>query len=270
MDSKIINPSDGRSGGLIMLWKREISIQQVFSSPKYIDVHIDEGQGRKWRPTGIYGEPRWEDKYKTWDKMRELKHDSNLPWLILGDFNEIMFSHEKEGGNQRPAAFMQAFRDALTDCDLEDLGFQGEKFTWKRGRIRERLDRAVSDGAWNTMHPGAVVLHLDYTKSDHRPILVDTDYQPAVTGSRTGPRRFEAKWLREAGFRDVVKAAWESAGEATSRGVLAKLGRMHKSIHEWDSSVLKKPHKRLRRAQRKLENAMNGQMNDENEERWRI
>jgi hypothetical protein len=84
----------------------------------------------------MYGEPRWQDKYKTWDKMRELKHDSNLPWLILGDFNEIMFSHEKEGGNQRPAAFMQAFRDALMDCDLEDLGFQGEKFTWKRGRIR--------------------------------------------------------------------------------------------------------------------------------------
>jgi endonuclease/exonuclease/phosphatase family metal-dependent hydrolase len=157
-----------------MLWKREISIQQVFSSPKYIDVHIDEGQGRKWRPTGIYGEPRWEDKYKTWDKMRELKHDSTLPWLILGDFNEIMFSHEKEGGNQRPSAFMQAFRDALMDCDLEDLGFQGEKFTWKRGRIRERLDHVICNGSWVMMYPMARVHHLAYIRSDHLPILLDT------------------------------------------------------------------------------------------------
>jgi hypothetical protein len=34
---------------------------------------------------------------------------------------------------------MQGFRDALSDCELEDLGFTGDKFTWQ-GRIRERLD----------------------------------------------------------------------------------------------------------------------------------
>jgi hypothetical protein len=67
--------------------------------------------------------------------------------VVLGDFNEILFSHEKEGGNPRRQNCMQAFQDALTDCDLEDLGFSGEPFTWKRGRISERLDRAVTNGA---------------------------------------------------------------------------------------------------------------------------
>jgi hypothetical protein len=67
----------------------------------------------------MYGKPKWEDKYKTWDKIRELHSNSNLPWALIGDFNEIIFSHEKEGGNARPQGYMQAFRDALLDCELK-------------------------------------------------------------------------------------------------------------------------------------------------------
>jgi hypothetical protein len=101
---------------------------------------FNEGPNKVWILTGIYGEPRLEDKYKTWDKIRELKNSSNLPWVLLGDFNEILFSHEKEGGNPRPHNFMQAFQDVLTGCGLEDIGYSGDMFTWRRGRIRERLD----------------------------------------------------------------------------------------------------------------------------------
>jgi hypothetical protein len=39
----------------------------------------------------------------------------------MGDFNEILFSHEKEGGNQRPQPYMQSFRGVLSECALEDL-----------------------------------------------------------------------------------------------------------------------------------------------------
>jgi hypothetical protein len=265
MDSKIVNPSDGRSGGVILLWKKEVVVEQVFSAPKYIDVYIKESPEKTWRLTGIYGEPRWEDKYKTWDKLRELKTVSNLPWVILGDFNEILYTHEKEGGNARPQGYMQAFRDALDDCGLEDLGFIGEKFTWKRGRIRERLDRVVANSAWLVMHPGAIVQHMDYTKSDHRPIILDTDYQNMEPQSREGPRRFEAKWLREKGFRETVQQAWASAAVASSGGVLGKLAHMHNALHAWDRAVLKEPKRRLRRAQNKLEKALNGPMNTENE-----
>jgi hypothetical protein len=109
MDFKIVNPSTNRSGGVILFWKKEINIQQLFSAPNYIDVQIQESPEKIWRLTGMYGESRWEDKYKTWDKVRELNAQYNLPWVIIGDLNEILYSHEKEGGNPRPQIFMQAF-----------------------------------------------------------------------------------------------------------------------------------------------------------------
>ena len=84
----------------------------------------------------------------------------------------------------RPHRYMDAFRDALVDCELEDLGYMGEMFTWKRGRIRERLDRAVANGAWTLMHPNAVVVHFDYIRSDHRPIILDTEYRQSAVQVR--------------------------------------------------------------------------------------
>jgi hypothetical protein len=96
IDFKIVNPSNGRSGSVLLLWKREVQIQQLFSAPNYIDVHVIESLDKVWRLMSIYGEPRWEDKYKTWDKIRKLHGQHNLPWAIIGDFNEILYSHEKE------------------------------------------------------------------------------------------------------------------------------------------------------------------------------
>jgi endonuclease/exonuclease/phosphatase family metal-dependent hydrolase len=87
--------------------------------------------------------------------MRELHAQNNLPWVTIGDFNEILYSHEKEGGNTHPQHFMQAFHDAMNDCNLEDIGFSGDPFTWCRGRIREHLDRALASNTWITMHPEA-------------------------------------------------------------------------------------------------------------------
>ena len=48
---------------------------------------------------------------------------------------------------------MEAFREALEGCQLEDLGFKGYPFTWNNKRLGEantklRLDRAVATMEW--------------------------------------------------------------------------------------------------------------------------
>jgi hypothetical protein len=64
----------------------------------------------------------------------------------------------------------------------------------------------------------------------------------------------------------VVEQAWARAGNVVSEGgVLAHLSHMHSSLHEWDNDILKKPKKRLKTSQRKLERAMQGPLTEENE-----
>jgi hypothetical protein len=94
--------------------------------------------------------------------------------------------------------------------------------------------------------------------------LLDTDFQAGVDKQKHGPCRFEAKWLHEEGFREVVEQAWEAIGASTG-GVLGQLAHLHASMHAWDSAVLKQPKKRLRKAQREFNEALSGQMTEESE-----
>ena len=87
----------------------------------FIDVFVGSGRDNFWRLTCLYGEPKWADKHLTWQRLRELHVLMNMPWMVVGDMNEIMYNFEKEGGNPRPNQFMNSFREALDDCNLTDL-----------------------------------------------------------------------------------------------------------------------------------------------------
>ncbi|XP_071676641.1 uncharacterized protein [Lolium perenne] len=102
-------------------------------------------------------------------------------------------------------------------------------------------------------------------KSDHRSILLETE-RLAILSNASGPKRFEAKWLKEEGFRDVVANAWtQAAVDLPDGGVLERLAHMHASLHAWDSDILRQPKRRLKSAQRKLKRAMAGPLTAENE-----
>ena len=54
----LIVPSVGRSGGLAMLWSRDIIIEVQSYSRNFVDaVVIDPDSGFKWHITGFYSNP---------------------------------------------------------------------------------------------------------------------------------------------------------------------------------------------------------------------
>jgi hypothetical protein len=198
-DHKALFESDGRSGGLLLLWKSETNIQVNAVTKNYIDVVVDEEGG--WRFTGVYGEPEWNQKTATWEAIRSIKGDSSTPWLIMGDFNEILYNSEKEGGRPRTQRQLQAFHDMLSECALNDVGFVGDLFTWRRGQIRERLDRAIANLQWSNLYPQSMLVNSESIRSDHRPIVMDTHYLvPPDNGSKKNDLRQDGsrkiRWRR--------------------------------------------------------------------------
>lgn len=91
--------------------------------------------------------------------------------MVLGDFNSIAADHERKGGAPNFAIrSMRNFCSMIQECNLLDASFQGSKFTWKSGRLQQRLDRVLINIEWRLKFQGAAVFHLPYFKSDHRPI----------------------------------------------------------------------------------------------------
>jgi hypothetical protein len=231
----------------------------------FIDIRINEHGEAGWRFTGFYGEPSSDRKHLSWDYIRSLHAEFDLPWIMVGGFNEILYSNEKEGGASRSLRCMQAFRDVLNECELEDMGFEGDIFTWRRGKIRERLDRAVCNSRWADMFPSVGVLNEDFGKSDHRPILVDTERLNGIQVQHAvSPLRFEARWLCENSVESIIQTAWDRAKLLHAEASLSDhTAEVHEALHNWDKHVLKGPRKRLRELQAELNQVMSGPLSDE-------
>ena len=87
----LIVPSVGRSGGLAMLWRRDIKVEVQGYSRSYIDVVVTDPElGFKWCITGFYGNPETHRRKESCDLLRSLSQKYQLPWLCFGDLNEIM------------------------------------------------------------------------------------------------------------------------------------------------------------------------------------
>jgi hypothetical protein len=101
---------------LALFARKGVDVQLRWKGRYHIDVDVVGESGNKWRFTGVYGESKSGMKENTWKLIRTLSGQSDLPWLCMGDFNEILFSHEKEGGPARAPGCMDAFRKALEDA----------------------------------------------------------------------------------------------------------------------------------------------------------
>ena len=95
-------PCLGRRGGLAMLWKNEMDLHIQTYTKNHIDALIMSNQNSPWRITGFYGKPEEQLRHEIWLLLKHLKSRSSTPWLCIGDYNEILASREKEGGNPKP------------------------------------------------------------------------------------------------------------------------------------------------------------------------
>ena len=140
-------PSDGASSGLALLWRKEVTIHIHNYSSSHIDAFVDGGVDGWWHLTGFYGNLETSRCHESWSLLKSLSNYSQLPWLVIGDFNELVGLSEKESGASRPASQMEHFKEVIDVCGLKDLGFIGPRFTWlyqkfNGTQIRERVSKA--------------------------------------------------------------------------------------------------------------------------------
>lgn len=99
------------------------------------------------------------------------------PLLIGGDFNTIVRLDERTGGNGRLSPDSLEFGNWISEMSLIDMGFKGNKYTWRRGKagssfIAKRLDRVLCCAQVRLNWQEARVSHLPVLASDHSPLYL--------------------------------------------------------------------------------------------------
>ncbi|RVW44969.1 hypothetical protein CK203_077931 [Vitis vinifera] len=187
---------------LVCLW--ETKIQETTSG---IVRSLGVGRYLEWGALNSRGAPR-RVVVVFWDN-RVLQ----LVEMEVGDFNMIRFpSEHSRGGRLSPT--MRRFSEVIKDLELRDLPLQGGLFTWSGGAIQVVLARPLSD---------------------HSPILLDGG------GVRRGstPFRFENMWLKEEGFKEVLRKWWEGIQVSGSASfiLIEKLKALKPILRSWNKEV---------------------------------
>ena len=84
-----------RGGRLALFWQQGVQVWVDSFSRFHIDAMVGGGTPEAWRFIGFYDEPDTNDRMEAWNMLRMLHSKPHLPWLCMGDFNEILFSEEK-------------------------------------------------------------------------------------------------------------------------------------------------------------------------------
>lgn len=204
----------GFSGGIWILWNSNSVGLEILaysdqlihailslSLPGSVDVLL----------TAVYGSPDAKDRKGLWTSLREACSLHSLPWLTLGDFNQVLSADEKLSRSGINLHNCQLMLYCLRHCNFLDLESAGPKFTWANNRdvnhyTRIKLDRALDNDLFLDIFKHVQVSNLPRTSSDHHPVCVKFS---TITPTLITPSfRFENAWLSHDNFLDCVNTSW--------------------------------------------------------------
>ncbi|KAJ4824185.1 hypothetical protein Tsubulata_011922 [Turnera subulata] len=214
-------------------------IEEEVSSAGHVDV--DMGYLLPLPPPTVYGSPNDTLRRALWQNLEVLAPLIYNPWILAGDFNALLSAQEREGGRCVTAAKLKDFQTCIDNTHLIDLGFAGPVFTWHRGSLKQRLDRALCNEAWLERFEETIVYHLPFLGSDHRPPLIslNTLCTPARKESRF---HFQTAWLSHESFPNFVRHAWKEGTDWC-----ATLQQFSQNLQEWNSTDFGNIFRRKRR-----------------------
>lgn len=201
----------GLSGGLALWWNKEVEVEVEMTSKNFMHVIITDRSNQKmWAATFVYGCPSRGGREVVWDAIRGIVRSEFLPWVCIGDFNQVLSGSDKMGGHIPSQSMISAFHDFISECGLVDLDFKGPCFTWRNNRsgdsfIMERIDMAFANSKWRELYDKAMIFVEPAIGSDHNPLILNTDVPLNKVGK---PFRFESFWVTEGGCKAVVEDSW--------------------------------------------------------------
>lgn len=99
-----------------------------------INVIVRQKDTPPWFLSTIYALPNHVFRLHLWEYLICMARLVMVPWMLIGDFNQILCADKKCGGRPTTAANMTPFVDMIQQCSLHDLGFDGPRYTWNNMR----------------------------------------------------------------------------------------------------------------------------------------
>lgn len=175
--------------GLRKIWiiyKAPVQVTFLYADLHSITCNVTLEDDTNFFYTAIDGANVEEVCIELWISLRDTNASfglSSAPWIILGNFNEIL--HPSETTNScitRTSRSMRLFEECLGDLGLFDLPATSPTFTWTNKcpsqPVWKKIDRCLVNGAWLQQVHSSHCLFQAPEFSDHTPCLVKLQTPP--------------------------------------------------------------------------------------------
>lgn len=233
-----VSRSTGSSGGICLMWRQHrVHVEPIWELRQVLFgiVSCIRSSFPVWCLGAIYASTNATHRSDLWRHLTEAL-SANLPFCLIGDFNQIILPAEKMGG--APFRYDWKTRDFMEFINtnrLRHVHSTGNFFT--PGSIFKRLDRGISNELWADAFPDAAISHLPRLSSDHSPLLLQCFGQ---ISNRSSHFRFEDAWLCIPASWDVVRRAWRPPVRGNAFHKLTScLAKVRNSLRVWNRSYVR-------------------------------
>ncbi|KAJ1415409.1 Zinc finger, CCHC-type [Sesbania bispinosa] len=220
----------------------------------------DKRESHTWSTTFVYGNPRFNQRRNLWDRLQALLGRNDLPWICLGDFNEVLSQAEKVGSQPINNVGVNLFRQFLEDTGLMDLELKGSKYAWssnpRNGFVtKEKLDRILANWSWRALFQHAMALAIPPISSDHSPLIFWP--HPELKSGREF--QYEAYWEEHEDCDRIIQEGWfgDSHENDPWEKYLKRTRNCKHALSAWHSKTFKRADEQLSTLKKELQDLQN-------------
>ncbi|XP_021853432.1 uncharacterized protein [Spinacia oleracea] len=199
------------NGRIVLAWDPdEFQIDIIHMGSQLIHTCVTPRSSDKgFFCTFIYGFNTPTERESLWAPLTSFSNLNHQAWLVMGDFNSIMEMEDRIGALVR-LADIKPMRNCMATCNLTQVKTIGRQFTWNNkqegeNRVFSRIDRVLSNTAWDDKFPTAEAMYLPEGTFDHCPMILST----LSTCQSKKPFRFYNMWTSSPDFLPIIEKHWE-------------------------------------------------------------
>ncbi|XP_057747648.1 uncharacterized protein LOC130966843 [Arachis stenosperma] len=238
--------SVGAAGGLLWMWDDNMfKRRNCYKGDRWLCIEgVITKNDFQCAYCLVYGAHEREAKWVVWEELSYIAGLCQVPFCLLGDFNEILQVEDRRG-LQNLSVSAEEFKSWVQDMQLVDFPLTDRKFTWFRGKSCSRIDRVLVNIEWVEQFPDLRLRGGPRGLSDHCLLIVED------TKVRGGPRLFRSldAWFSHEGFLRMVKNEWRTLGGGP---FLDKLKALTIPLRQWHKDNFRDMDTRLQKFEEEL------------------
>ncbi|XP_062118934.1 uncharacterized protein LOC133832635 [Humulus lupulus] len=181
------------------------------------------------------------------------------PWVVLGDFNDILHRDERIGDRARHN-LNNEFLNCISSCQLDDVKYSGNFYTWSNkqqgtDKIYSKIDRVMVNQAWMDKFPNAEAIFHNEGLFDHTPAVL-TVHPDIPSGKK--PFKYYRMWSSHPQYHQEVCRGWHQKVTGTKMyQIVSKLKNLKSIFKELNKKGYSEIHMTYVQAKEKLSDCQN-------------